>query len=1142
MGRAAGYIYSALFFASAAIISAGILGAQSTGTSAFHAASMTTFSNPGPSICNYSTSEIQSLSYSQVSAILNGVTVTQVSVPCVNRFVENLTTTQINHINASVLSNILDNYVAYSNDEIATYGSDITSNVSSVNVSLSSTSNISLSTAGLLAVLRNHIDLNANTISQLLLQQSYVTSVESVPMSVIVDMLKNGNSMTIGDVASNILAYEPSLIYGIPKETLAKLLENSTSLNTQDLISLIEANAPPTIAGIPVQQLIQVLQSYNYNSKGPVEESLIENMPPQISVDGITVPTRPLLQLIENGSTLNTSTIESLLEANLPSTNIYGIPLPTLVQILGSNNKNLTNATLEYMLESQVPSVMSIPTYTLVQLMRHRIDLKNATIESLLAQNLPQNLVPGFRTNELLWDWENNNLPSSVTIEERLLTYAYLPYLHQIPASTLIGILNQSLPLNTSTIEGIIGDIDPSLLEFLPNSTVIELINNPGLLFSNDSISGQLFDQYLFHYIDPITVYNIPAPVLFNFITNPRTINDQTLLNYVLPSLAPDTIAGVPTWYVAYILENPSILRDPYTIENLMSYVAPSVVQYIPPDVMYTLLTHPDRLNTTSLSNIFLYIAPSTIGGIPSQTIVNLFQSMITGHPPLGEVFPLSLNNLLYYIPSRDLGGLSPIQVSNIFNIISHNFTLSIPTLQNLLSDLPQSGLTTQLQMFISVVSLFTAHNKPIIMSADTGGLAHGPLGSVLSGISTASNYMSMVQGIATIFGGRGFTLHVISSGATNYTYPLSLRFAAPDAAYGLGSLRNSTTINDAINSGQIPINASPVPYILNSGNIISSYIHETTPSVYSPLSNSVNANIINGTSGSLSWSAINYTYEKGSNATSLMYASFVNNTLFNLTEGGRLAHAYVLSRLANKTVTLEKESLMEINSQMSGNLSIVAYVPRNITIYWNGSSALVSISRTINNSASVNLSSTGLQIKGINFSLKKGLNASLLDLYNPSISITSSNATNSSVYVYIDINSSINDSYVKNTTYTFEVSKDWIASHGADPSGISLYVTNKSTGMWSAINTSIIGNSSAAYLYAAVSKGFSTYAIGTAPPPNGIMPVANSTITTTVQIQATSTAVNPTQHNASIATYTAAVIAVIVIILLAYYLLRRRN
>ncbi len=1127
------HAYLLLFFASAALILIGSAAAHST--NAFSNINIATYQQPNLSICSLTVSEIKNLTNDQVNSYLAPVGINSSDLQCADRFIGNFTNNQINGINQTVLTNILDNYTSYSTDTISNYTSTIVANTSSITNSTLSALNITLPTSSLILALRRHINLNATTISELLAQQAGVTNIDGVPTAAIINMVATHKYLNTSEMASIILSnISSSTIYGIPKSSLVKLFENSTSLNTSDLISLIESNARrTTIGGYSIPYLIQILQSYS-TAKGPIEMSILEYMPTNISVDGVSLPTKPLLHLIENGSSLNTSDMENLILANLPPVNVEGIPLPVLVQLM-SGSRDLRTSALEYMLESAEPRVMGIPTYTLIQLLSHNINLKTAAIQTLFETNLPQTIL-GFPTDEILWDIENNNMPSTSTIENRLLSTVFPNTLKNLPPSLLIGILNQSIPLNTSTVVEIINDINPSLLEFLPQPIVTELITNPRLINNKQII------EVLFQYIDPNTVYNIPAPVLMELLTHPAEINDQTFINYVLPSIAPSTIAGIPTSYIIYILQNTYVMSDPYTIENLLSYVAPSVVSDIPPDVMYTLLTNPDKLNTTSLSNILLYIAPTTVYGIPTPLIKDLITSLINGHPPLKDIYPLSINNLLYLMPSSALGGLSPTQIEDLYTLLNH-FTFSVPTLQRILYDLPQSGLTSQMQAAIAFATMFTSHNRPVIMSISSGqGGAPAFMGrfgqETFHVLNQVETYMSLVQGVMSLFSSKGFTTYLISQSSPQYINLGMTIYTTPEAAYGMGSLQDLPFIQKAINSSLIPRNSSPVAYILKNKTTLSSYIAEITPGNYNPINGTAGALKTNSTSGSLSWAAVNYTYMTGINATYAMGTSIINATLFNLTEGGRLAHKYAISHFSDKIVNIENENTMAINSQMGENFSIVAYVPKNLTLYWNGSDVLINIPGRLNSTLEVNLSRTGMPLIGMGINLKEGINSSL-DLFDASIGVAShSEGASNTTYAYININSSVNDSYIKNTTYLFDVRKGWLAAHGVSPSNISLYKMNESTDVWSAVNTVFLGGNNTSYQYEAVSDSLSYYAIGaSAPAQNNTQTITSTTIPATTTPTTSNLPPPVTKQRNQSAVYIAAAIAILLIIAIAYYL-----
>ena len=123
-------------------------------------------------------------------------------------------------------------------------------------------------------------------------------------------------------------------------------------------------------------------------------------------------------------------------------------------------------------------------------------------------------------------------------------------------------------------------------------------------------------------------------------------------------------------------------------------------------------------------------------------------------------------------------------------------------------------------------------------------------------------------------------------------------------------------------------------------------------------------------------------------------------------------------------------------------------------------------------------------------------------------------------VYSYIYVNSTMNDSSISGVTYSFNVSKAWIAAHGYNQRYISLYRATASNPLWNRLPTTLVGSNSTDYFYSATSPGMSVYAISYSAP---------------IQQQ---TAAVPTQKGS----YLDAMILTVVILLIvaAYYALLR--
>ncbi len=82
------------------------------------------------------------------------------------------------------------------------------------------------------------------------------------------------------------------------------------------------------------------------------------------------------------------------------------------------------------------------------------------------------------------------------------------------------------------------------------------------------------------------------------------------------------------------------------------------------------------------------------------------------------------------------------------------------------------------------------------------------------------------------------------------------------------------------------------------------------------------------------------------------------------------------------------------------------------------------------------------------------------------------------SVYSYVYVNSTMNDSGISSVMYSFNVSKAWISSHGYDPEYVRLYRASASSYSWQGLATSLTGSNSTDYFYSASSPGMSVYAV----------------------------------------------------------------
>ncbi|MGC8888541.1 MAG: beta strand repeat-containing protein [Candidatus Micrarchaeia archaeon] len=93
--------------------------------------------------------------------------------------------------------------------------------------------------------------------------------------------------------------------------------------------------------------------------------------------------------------------------------------------------------------------------------------------------------------------------------------------------------------------------------------------------------------------------------------------------------------------------------------------------------------------------------------------------------------------------------------------------------------------------------------------------------------------------------------------------------------------------------------------------------------------------------------------------------------------------------------------------------------------------------------------------------------------------------------YSLFQIDSSLNDSFVKSAVYNFSVSKAWISNLGISPGQVTLYKYISLNNTWVPLPTTYTGTNGTYYFYTAVSNSLSTYAVGFSV--NGITSTASS-------------------------------------------------
>ncbi|MGC9129708.1 MAG: spherulation-specific family 4 protein [Candidatus Micrarchaeia archaeon] len=93
--------------------------------------------------------------------------------------------------------------------------------------------------------------------------------------------------------------------------------------------------------------------------------------------------------------------------------------------------------------------------------------------------------------------------------------------------------------------------------------------------------------------------------------------------------------------------------------------------------------------------------------------------------------------------------------------------------------------------------------------------------------------------------------------------------------------------------------------------------------------------------------------------------------------------------------------------------------------------------------------------------------------------------------YSLFQIDSSLNDSFVKSAVYNFSVSKAWVSNLGISPGQVTLYKYISLNNTWVPLPTTYTGTNGTYYFYTAVSNSLSTYAVGFSV--NGITSTASS-------------------------------------------------